>query len=475
MSPNEYPALPVLIVDDEVDAAEQCALNLRAAGITRCTCCNDSREVLPMLAQREFSVVLLDLWMPHISGSELLENIVQSYPHIPVIVVTGATELETAVACMRQRAHDYMVKPVEPNRLVAGVRRAVEFTEVEAEYRSFKAHVLSGSLKQPDALSSIVTHNASMLALFKYVETIAKTRKPVLITGETGTGKELFALAVHDLSERQGAFVAVNATVLDDHTLADTLFGHQKGSFTDAASTRDGLIKTASNGTLFLDEIGDLSPANQTKILRLVQEGEYFPLGIDLPRRSTARLVFATNQDLDPKVKDQRFRADLYYRLRVHHIHVPPLRERLDDIPFLVDHFLEKAAAELDKKKPSVPQALYSLLGAYDFPGNVRELESLVFEAVSTHHSGMLSLEAFRRHIKFAPATAVQAADSEESEESEWPDFANCRALPSMGAVRRALVNEALRRAHNNQSVAAALIGVSQSGISRIVKRPAED
>jgi DNA-binding NtrC family response regulator len=461
-----YPTQPVLIIDDESEATEECRFMLRASGVDNVVCCHDSRDVLPMLSEREFSIILLDLWMPHISGNELLTTIAETYPQIPVIIVTGANDVETAVECMRQGAHDYMVKPVERNRMLSGIRRAIEIREVENEYKSFQKRVFSAKLERPEVFAQIVTHDQSMLVLFQYVETIARTRKPVLITGETGVGKELIARSVHSLSGCQGGFVAVNVAAVDDSTFSDTLFGHQKGSFTDAQSARDGLIKQAAEGTLFLDEIGDLSAANQAKLLRLIQEGEYFPLGMDIPKKTTARIVAATNQDLDAKVRQGHFRTDLLHRLRAHHVHVPPLRNRPDDIPVLVEFLLEKFARELNKSKPSVPPELFTLLAAYDFPGNVRELENLVFEAVSVHGTGKLSLDKFRARIHTAPSDPQRQVNVVETDEML---FRNCRVLPAMRTVRQSLIHEALRRAKGNQSIAADLIGVSQSGISRLM------
>ncbi len=235
-----------------------------------------------------------------------------------------------------------------------------------------------------------------MLQLMSYAEAIAKSAHPVLVTGETGVGKELFSRAVHELSGRKGELVAINAAGLDDALFADLLFGHRKGAYTGADSDLEGLIDKARNGTLFLDEIGDLSPASQLKLLRVIETGEYFPLGSDLMRRGRARFIVATNRDLDAGVSSSHFRRDLYYRLRAHRIRIPPLRERLGDLPLLVERFIASAAEELGKKSPIAPPELYSLLRGYDFPGNVRELQSLVFEAVNATASGKLHLSSFR-------------------------------------------------------------------------------
>lgn len=465
---DRTPALPIVVVDDQPEVVQGIRFILRSHGLTNIIGCSDSRDVEGILEKERVSLILLDLMMPHVTGEELLEKVVQFHPEVPAIIITGMNELDVAVQCMRDGAFDYMVKPVEENRLVSGVRRALEHRETRLEYESFRQRVLSGELDHPEAFSNIITENAQMRALFQYIETIARTTKPVLITGETGVGKELVAKAVHELSGLTGEFVAVNTPGLDDTTFADTLFGHAKGAFTGADTVRQGLIERAAGGTLFLDEIGDLENASQVKLLRLLQEREYYPLGGDFPKRSSARIVVATNRDLDDLGARGAFRQDLYYRLKTHHVCVPPLRERMDDLPVLVNHFLEAAADELGKKKPTPPNALYTLLSTYTFPGNVRELQSMVFEAVSQHQSRMLSTEVFKRQIGGDPGlTVAPALDLAEGASA----FALFDKLPTLSEAPRLLLIEAMRRAEGNQSVAAQLLGITQSGINKALKR----
>ena len=242
-----------------------------------------------------------------------------------------------------------------------------------------------------------------MFAIFRYLEAIAPSPQPVLITGETGTGKELVAQALHRLSARPGEFVAVNVAGLDDAMFSDTLFGHTRGAFTGADGARDGLITSTAEGTLFLDEIGDLTVASQVKLLRLLQDGTFYPLGADRPRRSRARIICATNCDVAQGVSAGTFRKDLYYRLRTHHLNLPPLRARTGDLPLLVQHVVDKAAQVLGKAAPTVPLALYQLLNAYPFPGNVRELEGLLFDAVARHQGTTLSLQSIKEAIGDTP------------------------------------------------------------------------
>jgi DNA-binding NtrC family response regulator len=334
---------------------------------------------------------------------------------------------------------------------------------------SLKERLLSDTPHQREAFAEIVTQNKTMQALFRYVEAIARSPQPVLITGETGTGKELMARAVHRLAAPRGDFVAVNVAGLDDQVFSDTLFGHTRGAFTGADRPRDGLITRAEEGTLFLDEIGDLAAVSQVKLLRLLQEGTYYPLGADQPRQSRARLVVATNRDVVQEVHAGTFRKDLYYRLRAHHIQLPPLRARREDIALLVNHCLAKAAAALHKPVPTPSLALYQLLNTYAFPGNVRELEAMVFDAVARHPGGSLSLQAFKDAIEAGrPLMAGERGTAPAlPSQSSW----DTEPLPTLKEAEDALVAAALRHADGNQGVAAGLLGLSRQALNKRLRR----
>src|SRR5262252_8419493 len=298
---------PVLLVDDEPALLRSASLLLRAAGITPVLTLDDSRLVLPRLADDTIGAVVLDLTMPHLSGQALLEQITAHDPDLPTIVMTATHDLETAVQCMQAGALDYLVKPVDKHRLVSSVRRALELCALRRQVDA-PVESLRGAAAPPHrAFAEIVTQNATMHALFRYVEAIAPSPQPVLITGETGTGKELVARALHRLSARPGELVAVNVAGLDDTLFSDTLFGHTRGAFTGADQARDGLMTSTAEGTLFLDEIGDLSVSSQVKLLRLLQDGTFYPVGADRPRQSRARVVCATNCDITRSVSAGTF------------------------------------------------------------------------------------------------------------------------------------------------------------------------
>jgi DNA-binding NtrC family response regulator len=319
------------------------------------------------------------------------------------------------------------------------------------------------------AFAEIVTQNTAMQALFRYVEAVARSPQPILITGETGTGKELLARAVHRLAAPRGDFVAVNVAGLDDQVFSDTLFGHTRGAFTGADRPREGLITRAEEGTLFLDEIGDLAAISQVKLLRLLQEGTYYPLGADRPRQSRARVVVATNRDVIQDVQTGTFRKDLYYRLRAHHLQIPPLRARRDDLALLVPHCLAKAAAALHKPTPTLPLALYQLLNTYTFPGNVRELEAMVFDAVARHQGGTLSLQAFKEAMGAGRSLLAGAPLSAAAQPFQNPWDAE--SLPTLKEAEDALVAAALRHADGNQGVAASLLGLSRQALNKRLRR----
>ncbi len=459
-----FPNHPIMIVDDEESALESLEIALSLGGLNNILKCEDGRRVLPLLARQKIECILLDINMPHISGLELLPRIKEDFPDIPIIIITGIDEVDIAVECMRNGSNDYMVKPVEKSRLISGVKRVIELEEIKKNYVLLRQHFFSDKLEHPEAFEEIITNSTDMKSIFQYIEVIAPSPEPVLITGETGVGKELIAKAIHKLSDREGNFVAVNIAGLDDSIFSDTLFGHEKGAFTDAHQARGGMIEQASGGTLFLDEIGELSISSQVKLLRLLQDNEYYPLGSDILKYSDARIVVATNHELERLLESGQFRKDLYHRICVHQVYVPPLSERLEDIPLLVDYFLEKASEKLQKNKPTPPNELFPLLQSYSFPGNIRELQAMIFNAVSTHKSRILSLETFQSVI-FKQGNLKKSDFSRFADETEsLVSFS--KQLPTLKQVDQLLIKEAMERANGNQSLAARMLGITRQALN---------
>lgn len=462
------PQDPIMIVDDEDHILLAIDTVLRMAGINNTITCKDSREVMKLLSKHTVGIILLDLTMPNVDGEKLLGMISNELPDIPIIVVTGSVDVETAVRCMKSGAFDYVVKPIEEGRLLTAVRRGMAFRELKQENLALKQHILSDTLDKPEVFSEIITNNKKMLSIFHYIESVSQTSQPVLITGETGTGKELMARALHKSSSVKGPFVAVNVAGLDDHVFSDTLFGHVKGAFTGADAVRHGLIEQATGGTLMMDEIGELSHTSQLKLLRFLQEGEFFPLGQDEPKQTKVRIVAVTNENPLELKNSGNFRKDLFFRLQTHHVHLPPLRERMDDIPILADYFIDSSARTLNKKKPALRGELCALLASYSFPGNVRELQGMVFDAVSRHKSGPLALKPFKSHIG-QEQEAPKAPSEPQNQGSNAIIFP--QSLPTIKQANKLLVAQAMKRAKGNQSIAAAMLGISQQALSKRLKR----
>lgn len=455
----------ILLVDDDEAVLKSFACFFEDCGYHVLEAHN-GREGLEIFQRTLPDLVFTDLRMPEMDGLDFLRSIKNLSPDTPVVVISGIGVVADAIKAVKLGAWDFITKPVcDLAELEIVAKRALETVELRHEVSALREQILIGRLSNADAFTAIITRDAGMHRIFHYIEAVAPTSQPVLITGQTGTGKELVAHAVHDVSGRKGGFIAVNVGGVDDLVFSDTLFGHVRGAFTGADRQRDGMISQAGSGTLFLDEIGELSDASQVKLLRLLQEHEYFPLGSDMPRKSNARIVAATNQDLRAMVDAGKFRQDLYYRLCTHQIHIPALAARKGDIPILLDRLIEEAAGSMHKPQPTVSPELHQYIAAYDFPGNVRELKSMVYDAVARHTRGVLGKESFlnamdaRRPVSpFNEGVTVMISDN--------PD-----RLPTLKEAEEALVQKALERAGGNQGVAACYLGITRQGLNKMLNR----
>jgi DNA-binding NtrC family response regulator len=458
---------PVLIVDDEETALDSMEMVLLANGINTVLRCQDSRDVLSMLAANPIHLVLLDLIMPHFSGEEILEQITEAFPHIQVIVVTGMDSVKTAVNCIKKGAFEYLVKPVDEHTLVTIVKHALEVHELKMGLASLQSGFFSKKeFVDPSVFSSIITKDPAMFRIFDYIEAIAGSRQPVTIAGESGTGKELVARALHGAGCQDKPFCSVNIAGLDDTMFSDTLFGHVKGAFTGAEKERPGFVEKAGQGVLFLDEIGDLNPGSQVKLLRLLQEREYYPLGSDRVRPLGARIIAATNYDLKERMESGQFRKDLYYRLFTHYIHLPPLRDRKQDISHLLGHFIRKTASDMEMNVPGISDDFVSMIQVYDFPGNIRELEAMVFDAMTIHDKNqkMLGFDCFESRMDKAKIKDNGLQDSPVGK-IIFPEI-----LPDLKTAASCLIREAMRRTKNNQTLASRMLGISQPALSKRLK-----
>ena len=458
----------VILVDDEQSELDAYSFLLQSMGIKHITTVSDSRKLLAVLEDRHPSIVFLDLNMPHKPGKAVLAELRETYPQTPVIICTANSDIEMAVECLKLGAHDYLVKPINIETFGSALRNALEISALRNEVMTLKGLSFYKQLQHPEHFSSIITKNHMMISLFHYIESIAASGQPVLILGETGSGKELFARAIHDVCGGIGAFVAVDVSGLDDTLFSDTLFGHRKGAYTSAEKDRTGLIERAAQGSLFLDEIGDLNKTSQVKLLRLLQEGVYYPLGDDHPKKCRARIIAATSKKIKKLAGvDDGFRIDLYYRLSTHLIQIPPLRERMEDIPLLVAWLADQAAKSMGKHIATVSNSLLDILACLPFPGNVRELKTYIYDAVAQCHSATLAehdiLDRLRQEqtpVGHSPDTALPV-----SLESIFGQF------PTLSALTEYAVTKALEASNNNQSEAAKVLGISKQALNKRLKK----
>lgn len=465
------PEKPVLLIDDEEQILISYSMILRTAGMDNVITVQESDKVMGLLRHQEVSVIVIDLIMPRLSGVELLNKIKKDYPQIPVIVMTATSDIEIAIDCMKKGAFDYLIKPVEKSRFIGIIGKALEIRALQDEASALKEHFLSDQLNNQAAFEPIITTSRKMLSIFHYIEAIARSNRPVSICGETGVGKELLARAIYDVSGLKGDYVAVNVAGLDDTMFSDTLFGHRKGAYSGADNNRDGLIVKATGGVLMLDEIGDLNENSQLKLLRLLEERQYYPLGSDIARSSDVHIITTTNRDLNNMVSNGKFRKDLYYRLCTHAIKVPPLRDRPEDIQLLFEHFLEDAALSLSKKKPSYPEELITLLSGYHFPGNIRELQTMTVDAVARHKQGKLSMNIFKELIKQNHDHFSPSSGSPDIFKDDMNVCGDRERFPTLKESETFLISEALKRSKGNQGIAAELLGISRQALNKRLKR----
>ena len=384
----------ILIVDDEMDALDLMEELFIKHGYETYTASNGV-EALNIINQNEPDIVISDMVMPEMDGLKLLDMVSKKHPEISVIMITAHGTIETAVETMKKGARDYILKPLRLDEILAKVETISQLKSLMKENQ-----YLREKLSQKYNFNNIIGKNRKMLELFDLVKDIAKTNSTILITGESGTGKELIANALHFNSDRvKKPFVKVNCGVLAENLLESELFGHVKGSFTGAIKDKMGRFEISNGGTIFLDEIGDISPNMQLKLLRVLQEGEFERVGGTETLKVDVRIIAATNRNLANMMMKGEFRQDLYYRLNVIPLEVPPLRERKDDIPLLVTHFLDKFNKQFVKKIDIIEDDALKYLQNYNWPGNIRELENLLERSVVLNKTGKLTVKDFPNYV----------------------------------------------------------------------------
>lgn len=444
--PTTQPA--ILVADDDSEMCELTEAGLSRRGY-RVVWRSSSEGALELLDQEDYSVLLVDIHMEGMNGLELCRAALAKRPDLVVVVMTGFGTLDHAVGAMRAGAYDFITKPVSMDALTMVVERAVQHRSMRDELRRLRRRV------ETEELPNVVGTSDGMRRMADMVARVAPTDANVLIMGESGTGKELVARALHDRSGRSGPFLAINCAALPENLLESELFGHARGAFTDARAPRSGLLVEANQGTLFLDEIGDMPHGMQAKILRALQERSVRPLGSTQEVPFDARIVTATNRDLDRDVADKRFREDLYYRINVVRIEVPPLRSRGNDILALAQHFMQRSAQKSGKSVTRIGHAVADRLMNYPWPGNVRELENAMEAAVAVARFDEITPDDLPAKIRERRLTEVYALTTDPTE------------LPPMRIVEERYIQKVLEAVSGNKTLAAKVLGFDRRTLYR--------
>ncbi|HPH29231.1 MAG TPA: sigma-54 dependent transcriptional regulator [Pseudomonadota bacterium] len=444
----------ILVVDDDRGMCELLELGLARRGFqVRWT--TEPRKVLELLQQDFYEAVVTDLNMPGQDGIELTRQLVGNRSDLPVIVITAFGSMESAVEAMRAGAYDFVTKPLEVDSLALVLQRAVQHRALREEVKLLRRAVAASH-----GVDNMIGESSEMRRVFNLLSRVAEADVSVLVLGESGTGKELVARAVHTRSQRKdGPFIAVNCSALPEALLESELFGHTRGAFTDARSPRRGLFQQAHGGTVFLDEIGDLPLALQPRLLRALQERKVRPVGSDTEIDIDVRVLAATNQDLESAVSEKLFRGDLYYRLNVVQVRLPPLRARGNDVLLLAQHFLRQTAARLDKHVERMSPSVAERLLAYSWPGNVRELQNCIERAVALTAYDQLGVDDLPEKIRDYRPSQVLLASDHPSE------------LVTMDEIERRYILRVLDVVSGNKSLAAQILGFDRRTLYRKLER----
>jgi two-component system NtrC family response regulator len=446
----------ILIVDDEKNYLVVLEALLSAEGYEIITADN-ARNALRLIEESDLDLVLTDMKMPGMSGMDLLVESKRRKPEVPVIMMTAYGTIEMAVEAMKKQAYDYITKPFQNEELKLTIKKALENYRLVKENRR-----LSEALSERHRYRNIIGKSRPMLQVYDLIDKVAQSKASVLVTGPSGTGKELIAKAIHyEGPRRDRPFISVNCGALTETLLESELFGHEKGAFTGAVALKKGRFELADGGTLFLDEVGDMPPPLQVKLLRVLQEMEFERVGGTKTLKVDVRVLSASNRNLKEDVSGGLFREDLYYRLNVIHIDVPPLRERLEDIRLLVNHFIEKYRRDEGKDKIELSPEVWQVLYAHNWPGNVRELENVIERAVVLNSGGVIEL-------KDLPAEFSKSREELDVERFVPPDASLQTVLEE---VEEKMIRRALAQSHNVQSHAAERLGITKSLIQHKMKK----
>ena len=431
--PDTY--TPILVVDDDEGLLNSIQATIASSGLPEPALASDSRRVMDLIRTHQFPLVLQDLIMPHINGLDILKQLKEEFPTTECIIVTAVDDVSSAVQAMQFGAYDYLVKPINGEKLIITINRALERYNLRHNLSLYERHHSFADLKNPSAFAHLIAEDEAMAMVFHQVEVAAPTDYNVVITGESGTGKEMLARIIHDLSNRSNEpFIAVNMASFSKSLFEDDFFGHVKGAYTGALTEKKGFFEACQGGTLFLDEISELDPALQGKMLRVIEERELYRLGSTETRNVNVRIISATNADIEEEIRKERFRKDLFYRLNMFHINIPPLKERKKDIFPLAMHFLKIHAQKNNKRITFIDPELTNKLWHYEFPGNVRELENIIAKAVLLEERDLLTLSSSPELARVSTPTSSNHGPLITLEELETQHI--LRVLDSTGQNR---------------------------------------
>jgi DNA-binding NtrC family response regulator len=443
----------LLVIDDDQSVLRYLQVFFMQVARFEVRCLSDSTRAFATLAEFDPDLILLDIDMPDVTGIDILNYLAEQPSKPEVVVLSGVEDIKLAVRAMKLGAYDYLGKPVDCDKLLITIDRALERRNLISEIEALRKRLQSG---EESPFARIVTRSPQMLEIFDYASVIAPTDNSVLLWGESGTGKELVARAIHRLSRRRDKpFVAVNAGIFAAELFASEFFGHTKGAFTGAVADKTGILEKSDGATLFLDEIGELSLPIQVKLLRVLQEGEYSQVGSTESRRVDVRIITATNKDLREEIERGNFRSDLFYRLNVCSIHIPPLREREGDVPFLAQFLVEKYARLHGKAIRGISDDVLQLLQRYAYPGNVRELENIINGAVLVETTEELQRSSLPQDFLESILRARPPTLPAGAPEAEIAD-------KSLEQIEREHIERVLRRTDGNRTAAARVLGISR-------------
>jgi DNA-binding NtrC family response regulator len=446
----------ILVIDDEQSLVETLTVLLKREGFEVVSALTGA-EGLERFDERQPDLVLVDVRMPKMDGVEVLEAVRERSPTTPFVLMTAQASLQSAIRAVNLGATHYVQKPFANEELIAILRRSLDYGEVQRENRAIREELRQSRARTGDAARPI-GESPKFIEALELAESVAGSESTILIRGESGTGKEIFSRYIHDLSPRSdGRFLSINCAALPESLLESELFGHVKGSFTGAVKDKEGLFVAAGGGSFFLDEVGEMAPATQVKLLRVLQQREVVPVGATRPIPVDVRLIAATNRDLERDIETGRFRRDLYYRLNVIALDLPPLRERVEDVLLLAEHFLDRLSDEQGTERKKLSKDAAEVLSAYRWPGNVRELENVIERAVVLTEGTTIKPDAFPGRLREAPPEPLVRDEPPPN--------------PTLEVIEQAYIAHVLKAEGGNKTRAAEVLGIDPSTLYRKINR----